>query len=74
MKNTKLQANDRSNPFAEGYFIDIFPLDGTPNDSFKRWLHRMHLQLLKNVVTLSGYNPKKKQLFLMLPNCSVMST
>ena len=60
LKKTKLQANDRSNPFPEGYFIDIFPLDGTPNDSFKRWLHMTHLQLLKNVVTLSAYKPKNK--------------
>ena len=60
MKNTTLKANDRSNPFKEGYFIDIFPLDGTPDNSFARRLHMTHLQLLKNVVTLSAYNPRNK--------------
>lgn len=60
LEKTKLQANDRSNPFKEGYFIDIFPLDGTPNNGFVRWMHMTHLQMLKNLVTLSAYNPKKK--------------
>lgn len=59
LQNTRLVANDRNNPFREGYFIDIFPLDGTPNNKLLRWLHMTRLQTLKNVVTLAAYDSKK---------------
>lgn len=60
LRNTKLKANDRVNSFEEGYFVDIFPLDGTPNNAFSRWLHMTRLQMLKNMVTLSAYNAENK--------------
>ena len=56
LSNTTLKENDRENPFEEGYFIDLFPLDGTPNNSVRRKWHLTKLQFLKNIVTLSAYN------------------
>ena len=60
LANTRLEANDRTNPFKEGYFVDVFPLDGTPNNSVLRWLHITKLQILKNIVTLSAYGKARK--------------
>lgn len=56
LSNTTLKENDRVNPYEEGYFIDLFPLDGTPNNESKRKFHLTRLQFLKNIVTLSAYN------------------
>ena len=58
--NTKLIANDRRNDFEEGYFLDIFPIDGTPNNSFYRWFRLTYLQILKNIATLSAYGKNRK--------------
>lgn len=55
LSNTTLIANDRRNAFKEGYFIDVFPLDGTPNNSVLRWIRLTHLQILKNIATLAAY-------------------
>lgn len=60
MDNTKLIPNNRNNPFREGYFIDIFPLDGTPNNKAARWFRLKHLQYLKNLATLAAYGANKK--------------
>lgn len=65
MENTNLETLDRHNNFKEGYFIDIFVLDGSPNNSFLRWLRVTHLQLLRNVVTLSAYGADQ------MPNASL---
>jgi lipopolysaccharide cholinephosphotransferase len=61
ISNTKLISNNRKNDFKEGYFIDIFPLDGTPNNSILRWLRLTHLQILKNIGTLSAYCSNNKE-------------
>ena len=58
--NTKLIPNDRRNDFREGYFLDIFPLDGTPNNFVFRWLKLTYLQILKNMATLSAYGRDMK--------------
>ena len=55
LQNTKLVPNDRRNNYREGYFIDIFPLDGTPNNPALRWMRLTHLQILKNIATLAAY-------------------
>ena len=60
LAKTTLIANDRCNEFKEGYFIDIFPLDGTPNNPLHRWLRLTHLQLLKNIATLAAYRGNVK--------------
>ena len=56
LDNTKLIAHDRRNDYEEGYFLDIFPLDGTPNNAVLRWIRLTHLQILKNIATLAAYN------------------
>lgn len=61
MENSNLIPNDRHNPFREGYFIDIFPLDGTPNNSINRWVRLKRLQFLKNIATLSAYGADQKE-------------
>lgn len=58
--NTKLIPNDRRNDFREGYFLDIFPIDGTPNNFVFRWLRLTYLQILKNMATLSAYGRDMK--------------
>lgn len=60
LRSTHLEENDRVNPYEEGYFVDVFPLDGTPNDRRNRALHLKKLQLLKNLVTLSAYNKENR--------------
>lgn len=60
LQNTKLISNDRRNNYREGYFIDIFPLDGTPNNPILRWMRLTHLQILKNLATLSAYSGNLK--------------
>lgn len=66
MKHTKVETLDRHNNFNEGYFIDIFVLDGSPNNPLHRFLRVTHLQYLRNIVTLAAYgadqlpNPSKK--------------
>ncbi|WP_293813031.1 phosphorylcholine transferase LicD [uncultured Phascolarctobacterium sp.] len=61
LKKTRLKAKDRINNYEEGYFVDIFPLDGTPNNRYLRWLRMTELQILKNIVTLASYVPNKKK-------------
>lgn len=60
LSKTTLIPNDRRNDFKEGYFIDIFPLDGTPNNPLLRWFRLSHLQLLKNIATLAAYGGDMK--------------
>lgn len=80
LKNTQLKENERVNQYEEGYFVDVFPLDGTPNSKAGRLLHLKKLQLLKNIVTLSAYNKGNKsaiaqvaKLFRNIDSQSVLS-
>lgn len=66
LSNTQLNENDRINPYEEGYFVDIFPLDGTPNNKIVRWMFLKKLQLLKNTVTLSAYNCEEKSILAII--------
>lgn len=53
--DTKLIARDRVNDYVEGCFIDIFPIDGAPNNPVLRWLRMTHLQILKDIGTAAAY-------------------
>ena len=64
MEHTDVKTLDRYNNFKEGYFIDIFVLEGSPNNSIKRFIRVTHLQVLRNIITLSAYGADK------LPNPS----
>lgn len=64
MDHTHLESYDRHNSYEEGYFIDLFIIDGSPNNAFLRWARLTRLQLLRNIVTLSAYGADQ------LPNAS----
>ncbi len=73
LAKTLLIQNERNDRFEEGYYIDVFPIDGLPNGVILQWLRIKHLQLLKNICTLSSYSVKqgrkktlKKQIFLLI--------
>lgn len=69
LEHTKVRTLDRHNHYDEGYFIDIFVLEGSPNNAFKRYFRVKRLQYLRNIVTLASYgadqlpDPSKKALF-----------
>lgn len=69
MSNTKLVAQDRSNHYREGYFIDIFPIDGTPDNKLLRGMRLTRLQILKNIVSLVSYNIKPRTLPQRILRC-----
>lgn len=58
LSDTVLLQNQRDDQFEEGYYIDVFPIDGLPANAFLRWLRIKHLQFLKNICTLSAYTVK----------------
>lgn len=61
MCNTEITENSRCNLYKEGYAIDIFPLDGTPNNSWNRFFYLGILQIIKNIATLSAYKDKNNK-------------
>lgn len=49
--------------FIRNAWIEIFPLDGLPNNPFYRWIHRMRLNVLKKLYTVARFDmavPLKK--------------
>ena len=58
--NTKVVATNRIDNYEEGCFIDIFPIDGSPNDAVRRWIRLPHLQIIKNLGTISAVKPDAK--------------
>lgn len=69
LENTKLIANDRNTDFREGFFLDVFPIDGTPDDPVRRWFRLTRLQLIKNIGSAAGFRNRGvkgwKQLILL---------
>ena len=65
MEHTHLDSYDRHNDYEEGYFIDLFIIDGSPNNAVLRWMRVTRLQLLRNIVTLSAYGADQ------LPDASI---
>lgn len=55
--NTKAVATNRINNYKEGCFIDIFPIDGSPNSALRRSIRLTHLQIIKNLGTISAVKP-----------------
>ena len=50
----------------DNVWIDIFPVDGTPNNKFRRWLHMKHVLFLRYILILTDINNlsgKKKRPF-----------
>ena len=45
---------DRYDNFSIGCFVDVFPIDGLPNNVILRFLELSYLQLIKNICTLSS--------------------
>lgn len=67
-KDIFISRNDAINLKTENIWIDIFPLDGMPDNSFIRKLHKFHLLFLRLLLQYSkfktGVNMKKKRSFL----------
>ncbi|MBQ3762476.1 MAG: LicD family protein [Clostridia bacterium] len=57
---TSLNMYGRKPSYKEGYFIDVFPIDGLPSNKTARSLRLTHLQLLKNVGTMYSYDSNSK--------------
>lgn len=55
MDHTLVETLDRYNDYDEGIFIDLFIIDGSPDNKLSRFLHEKRLQVLKNTVTLAAY-------------------
>lgn len=74
--NTLLNETDRCNDFQEGLFVDVWPLDGTPDNKFLRTLHLRRIRVLNALLTASiktqytGHSRAKKLLYsVVTPVC-----
>lgn len=47
-----------------GIYIDIFPLDGAPNNSFCRKMHLKHIEFWQQLLAMYYANPDKKRNFV----------
>ena len=56
LASTHLKMHGYKSAYSEGYFIDVFPIDGLPSSRVFRWLRLTHLQILKNIGTMISYD------------------
>ena len=56
LANTHLQMHGYKSAYNEGYFIDVFPIDGLPASRVMKWLRLTHLQILKNIGSMISYD------------------
>lgn len=47
-----------------GIFVDVFPLDGAPNNKFKRNLHLSSINIMRYLIAIMYIDPKKKRNFM----------
>lgn len=52
----KVKRNDKKNEEISSAWIDIFPLDGMPNNGFLRKLHQYHILFRRAIYRLSSFN------------------
>lgn len=46
--------------YRQGIFIDLFIIDGSPNNTLFRFIRIKHLQIIRNLLTLIGYCPNNR--------------